>query len=91
MILPQLQEVIDIAMPGFKVNSEGSLAFTATLVDKASCVVENFEHRDQAVCVSISSSDIAIDSANIRNSETYSTSSLGYFCDLFQGLKNSIH
>jgi hypothetical protein len=83
MILPQLQEVIDIAMPGLKVNSEGSLAFTATLIDKASCVIENLKHWDQAICITISASDVAVDAANIRNSETDSTSSFGYFCDLF--------
>ena len=77
-------------MPGLKINGEGSLAFTATLVNKASCVIENFKHRDQAICITVSSSDIAIDTANIRNSETNTTSSLGYFSDLFQRLKYSI-
>ena len=83
MILPQLQEVIDIAMPGFKVHREGSLAFTATLIDKASSVIEDLEHRYETVCVAVGASDVAVDAADIRYSETDSTGSLGYFSDLF--------
>ena len=70
-------------MPGLEVDSEGSLAFATTLVDEASSVIEHLKHRDQAVGVTISASNIAIDTANIGNCESNTSGSFGYFSYLF--------
>jgi hypothetical protein len=46
VILPELKVVIDIDMPRLKIHSKRSLSLTATLVNKASGIIEDLEHGD---------------------------------------------
>ena len=65
VIFPELKKIIDIYMPRLKINSEGALSLTATLVNKAGCVIEDFEHGNEAISVPVCSTDVTIDATNI--------------------------
>ena len=91
MILSKLKEVVDVNVPRLKIHSEGSLSLTAALVYEASSVIEDLEHGYEAVSISISSADVAVDATYVGNCEAHTAGSLGYLSNLFQRLKNSIH
>ena len=46
MIFSKLKKIIDIRMPGLYIDSEGTLSFATALVNVASSVIEDFEHRN---------------------------------------------
>ena len=41
VVLSELDELVDVGMPGLEVDGEGSLAFPAALIDVSGCVIEN--------------------------------------------------
>jgi hypothetical protein len=49
MVLTELKVVIDIGMPRFKIDCEGTSTLATTLVNIASSVIEDFEHGNQPV------------------------------------------
>ncbi len=52
-------------MPRLKINSEGALSLTATLVNKTGSVIEDFEHGNEAISIPVCSTDVTIDATNI--------------------------
>lgn len=78
-------------MPRLKVNSEGSLSLTTALVNEAGSVIEDLEHGHEAVGISVGPADVTVDATDVGNCEAHAAGSLGYLCNLFQCLKNSIH
>jgi hypothetical protein len=46
MIFSKLKKIIDIRMPGLYIDSKGTLSFPTALVNVASSVIEDFEHRN---------------------------------------------
>jgi hypothetical protein len=46
MIFSKLKKIIDIRMPGLYIDSEGTLSFATALVNVASSVIKDFEHRN---------------------------------------------
>jgi hypothetical protein len=46
VVLPELKELIDLSMPRLEIDRKRAHAFAATLIDEASCVIEDFEHWD---------------------------------------------
>ena len=59
-----LEELNNISVPRFEVDSEGSLTFATALIDVASSVIENTEHGYKSIGVSVSSSNVGALSAD---------------------------
>ena len=65
MVLSELEEIIDVSVPGLNIDGKGTLSFATTLVYVSCCVVENLEHRDKPVRIAIRSSYIGVGSTHI--------------------------
>mmetsp|Transcript_19727 Transcript_19727/g.38612 ORF Transcript_19727/g.38612 Transcript_19727/m.38612 type:complete len:405 (-) Transcript_19727:253-1467(-) len=77
VVLTDLHEVKDIRVPRLKVHAERSLALATTLVDVASSVVEDTEHRNDAVGVAVGACNIAAGGTNLVNVHTNTSCVLG--------------
>jgi hypothetical protein len=73
VILSQLEVIVNIGMPRLKVHSEGATTFSTTLVNIASGVIEDFQHRDKAIGVSIGASNVGVWSADICDCYSYTS------------------
>ena len=49
VILLQLEEIEDVCMPWLEVDGERAFSLASTLVNISGCLIENLEHRQQAV------------------------------------------
>mmetsp|Transcript_85769 Transcript_85769/g.191778 ORF Transcript_85769/g.191778 Transcript_85769/m.191778 type:complete len:753 (-) Transcript_85769:7-2265(-) len=65
VVLPHLQEVEDVRVPGLQVHGEGALALAAALVHVARGLVEVPEHGHQAVAVAVGAADVGALRANV--------------------------
>mmetsp|Transcript_5519 Transcript_5519/g.9404 ORF Transcript_5519/g.9404 Transcript_5519/m.9404 type:complete len:237 (-) Transcript_5519:794-1504(-) len=68
VVLPELEELLDILVPGFEVDGEGSLPLAASLIAVAGRVVEDSEHGDEAVGLAVGASDVTILSPDVVDS-----------------------
>ena len=58
MILPQVQEVEDIGMPGLDIDGEGTGTLVSTLVNISSSGIVGSEHWNDTVRIAISTGDV---------------------------------
>ena len=58
MVLSQIEESEDIRVPWFEVDRNRTLSLAATLVDVASGVVEDTEHRHDTVALAVGALDV---------------------------------
>ena len=91
MVLPQLQELFDVIVPGLKVDGESSLSLTATLVAISCGVVEHSEHWYEAIRMSICTTNIAFGRPYVVNCEANSSSVFRDNGALFECIKNAFH
>merc|ERR1719500_1454665 len=90
MILTQIQEIEDVRMPGLKVDSESSWPLVAALVDIPGGVVEDPEHGDQAVAVTISTGNIGTSGSNAVHVQANTSSRLRDEGALLQGVVDAL-
>ena len=83
MILSKLKEVINVNMPRLKIHSKGSFPLAAALVYEAGSVIEDLEHGYEAVCISVGSADVTVNSTYVGNCEAHTPGGLRYLCNLF--------
>ena len=91
MVLAKLKIIENINVPGLKIYGKGSLALAATLVDKAGCVIEDLEHGDKSVGVTVGPAYVAIDSSHIGDRQANTSGGLGNLSYLLQCLKDSVY
>ena len=86
VILPEIQPIEDVGMPGLQVHSKSTLPLATTLIYIAGCVIEDTKHGNNAIRGSISASNVTAGSPNIVNRQTNPTSRLADHCTLFQSI-----
>lgn len=64
VVLAELEELNNISVPRFEIDSEGSLTFATALIDVASSVIENTEHGYKSIGVAVGSSNVRALSAD---------------------------
>jgi hypothetical protein len=74
MVLSKLDEVEYICVPGFQVHSERSLSLATTLVDVSGSLIEDFEHGDKSIRITIGTFDVTTISSDVVNSQSDTTS-----------------
>ena len=77
VILSEIEEFENVGMPGFDVDGECSRSLVSSLIDVSSGVVEDSEHGDDSIGVTVRSSDVGSGSTNVVNAESDSTGGLG--------------
>ena len=69
VIFFEIQKFKDVGVPGFEVDGEGAFATTAALIAVSRRVVENAQHRRQAVGLAVRSGDVRVRRADVLHSE----------------------
>mmetsp|Transcript_15041 Transcript_15041/g.28232 ORF Transcript_15041/g.28232 Transcript_15041/m.28232 type:complete len:201 (+) Transcript_15041:1285-1887(+) len=90
MVLPQLEELKDVCMPGLQVHGEGALPLATALVDVARGLIEVPEHGDEAVAVAVGAPDVRAACADVRDSHANPARRLGDQSALLQGVVNAV-
>lgn len=90
MVLLQLQEVEDVGVPGFQVDSERTLTLTTSLVDVPGGIIEHLEHRDESVTVAVGTLDIGVLSADIADRDPNTSGTLGDQSTLLQSVVDPV-
>ena len=75
-VVPQLEEILDVVVPGFQVGAAGAAAFAA-LVDGDELVVVQLEEGDDALAFAIGALDVAAGAADGRPRSAESAGPLG--------------
>jgi hypothetical protein len=91
VILPEIQPIEDVGMPGFQVHSKRALPLATTLIYIAGCVIEDTKHGNDAIRGSISASNVTARGPNVVNRQTNSTSRLADNCTLFQSIVDALY
>lgn len=76
MVLPPLQGLEDVGMPGFRVCGKGSLVLPSA-VNVAESLVEDPKHREDAVAGTIGAADMRARCGDVRDGRADSTCELG--------------
>ena len=77
VVLAKVEELEDIGVPRLEVDGESTRTLVTTLVNVASGIVEDAEHRNDTVGRAVGTSDIGASGANTVNVETDTASHLG--------------
>lgn len=84
MVLPQLQELIDVCVPGLQVYSEGSLSLSTSLVNVSGCVIEHPQHGHKSIRIAVGSSDIGVSGSDAVHGKSNASSKLRDDGSLFE-------
>mmetsp|Transcript_92793 Transcript_92793/g.267929 ORF Transcript_92793/g.267929 Transcript_92793/m.267929 type:complete len:324 (+) Transcript_92793:1478-2449(+) len=90
VVLSQIQKRKNICVPGFQVNSNGTLTLAASLIDVTGGVVENAQHGNDAVRGSVGAADIGGRSTNIVNRHSDTSGVLGDDCTVLERLVDTV-
>mmetsp|Transcript_73024 Transcript_73024/g.201524 ORF Transcript_73024/g.201524 Transcript_73024/m.201524 type:complete len:261 (-) Transcript_73024:541-1323(-) len=86
VVLPQLDEIEDVCVPGLQVNGKRALALAAALMDKAGRLVEVAQQWHQPIAVTIGAADVGALRADVRDCKANTPSRLGDQSALLQGV-----
>jgi len=84
MVFPQLQEVENVGMPWLQIHRERSFPFTTSLVNISGCLVEDAEHRQKAIAVSVCAPDVGATCSDAGHSDADAARTLGDLRALLQ-------
>ena len=84
VVLLEVEEIENVGVPRLDVDSEGALAFAAALVHVAGCVIEDAEHRDNAVGRSVRAADVGTGGPDVVDGEADAAGVLGNLGALLQ-------
>ena len=91
VIFPQVKKGKDIGMPWLQVNSESTFPLSPALINITGGIIENLQHRDNAVAGSVCSADVRTRCPNIVDAQADTTSALRNFGRLFQRIINAVN
>ena len=86
VVLSQVEEVEDVGVPRLEVDGERALALAAALVDVARRVVEDAQHRHDAVGGAVGAADVRPDRADVVDRQADPARRLGHARALLQGV-----
>ena len=90
-ILLHIQEIINISMPGLKVNGKRSFSLSASLIYVSSGIIKHLDHRHKSIGMPIRSSDIRLSRSDAMNTQPNTTSILRNDRSLLQSIKDSLN
>lgn len=73
VVLFEVKEVKDIGVPGLEVDGDGSLALSTALIDVACGVVEDTQHRDDAIRRAVCTTDVRARRTDVMNCQANTT------------------
>ena len=90
VVLPQVQEVEDVRVPGLQVDGEGPGSLVPALVDVPGSVVEDPQHGHEAVTVAVGPGNVGAGGANAVDIEADTSGRLGDEGALLQSVVDSL-
>ena len=91
MAFAEVEEDLNIGMPGFQIDGKGAFAFSAALVDIAGGVVEDAQHGQDAIGESPCAADVGAGRAHIVDAEADASARLRNFGARFKRVENAVN
>ena len=90
VVLTKVEEGEDIGMPGLDVGGDTALALSSALIDVPGSVVEDTEHRNDAVGGAVGTTDVGLGGTDVGDGHADAASVLGDDGELLEGVVDAV-
>lgn len=91
VVLSEIEELEDVSVPWFQVDGESTWALVSTLVNISGSVVEYSQHGNNAIGVSVCTSNVSTSGTNSVDVETNTSSILGDHGTSLEGVVDTVN